>query len=137
MREQPLVHKGLLDRLEKLFEQLCDVPLAVLRQSPEHFGARHDGDCRTPDRVGSAVLERLVAAGGVILLQKLMTEPDASFADEEAGAGDQSREVGGLRWLWPNRPAEFVAEGASRRIRELPALGHGEEHRQIHAASVP
>jgi hypothetical protein len=78
-----------------------------------------------------------MASGQVVLFENLGAESDASFADEEPGTGDKSREVSRFRRLGPYRPAEIVAEGTSRGIRELATLGHGEEHRQIHAASVP
>ena len=81
--------------------------------------------------------EPSVASSSVVFLEDLGAESDATLADEEAWTGDQSRKVGTLRRLWPNRPAEFVAEGTSRRIRELATLRHGEEHRQVHAPSVP
>ena len=90
-----------------------------------------------PTRGVSADPKRSVSGRQVVLLEDLGAEPDATFADEEPRPGDQSRKVDSPRRVCPNRPAEFVAEGTSRRIWKLPTLGHREEHRQIQTASVP
>ena len=97
----------------------------------------------TPFRIGGEAIARRgrfrasVASGQVTFLEDLDAEPDATLADEEPRPGDQSRKVGTPRRLWRNRPAQLIAEGASRRIRKLATLGHGEEDRQVHTPSVP
>jgi hypothetical protein len=68
----------------------------------------------------------------VILLEDLVAELDASFANEKPRTGDEPRKLGRFWRLWPDRPTDLVAERASRWIGELATRWQVEEFWMSH-----